>query len=291
MVKKKKTKKSHCALESLSVARRNGRRGGRVAIYTHQVPRTYTEDCQWPIQSVSLFTSSTLTFISPLQCARHCAKLFPWRLHAFIHSLIHSTCNVLSTDSARLCPRGWRYICPQQMSVWTLCAHGTTSGESDDKITNVQEIERESRGGEGGNSDEASPVLDQIVRRGFPVGVTFESRCVWSQESSLVTLWSKDVPSRGNRLCKCPEISLVPTVSSYYTPDIVLGLENGSKQKEKKILLFMVLIFQWLTHVWHVQKYQRLQNHCRTGPRIWFVNLTRICKRTEPTSQSIPSFS
>lgn len=153
---------------------------------------------------------------------------------AFIHSLIHSTCNVLNTDSAGLCPRGWRYIGPQQMSAWMLCPRGTTSGESDDKITNIQGIERESREGEGGNSDEGSPILDQIVRRGFPVGVTFESRGVWSQESSLVTLWSKDVPSKGNSLCKCPEISLLLTVSSYHTPDIVLGLENGKKQKEKK---------------------------------------------------------
>lgn len=35
-----------------------------------------------------------------------------------------------------------------------LCSHGTTSRESDELITNVQEIERVSKGEERDNSDE-----------------------------------------------------------------------------------------------------------------------------------------
>lgn len=46
------------------------------------------------------------------------------------------------------------------------------------KITKIQEIERESKGGEEGNSDEGYSVLDEMVGEGFSVEVTFETRCV-----------------------------------------------------------------------------------------------------------------
>lgn len=46
------------------------------------------------------------------------------------------------------------------------------------KITNIQEIERESKGREGGNSDEGYSVLDEMVKKAFSVEATFETRCV-----------------------------------------------------------------------------------------------------------------
>lgn len=58
-------------------------------------------------------------------------------MHTFIHSLIHSTHNMLSTDSTRFCYRGWR-CSAQEMDALPA---GTTSEECGDKLTNTFMIE------------------------------------------------------------------------------------------------------------------------------------------------------
>lgn len=85
-----------------------------------------------------------------------------------------------------------------------LCLHGATSGERDQNLTNIQVTERKSQGGERGESDGWSPALDEMVKGGLSVEVTFEVRPKCSEESSQVTMWSKNVL---NSQCKCSEIN------------------------------------------------------------------------------------
>lgn len=88
-----------------------------------------------------------------------------------------------------------------------LCPHGATSGETNGKLTNTQALKRKSKERGGGRSDGRQPVLDEMVKGGLSMEVTFESRSKLREALNQVTLLGKDVLNSGDSEYTCSDIN------------------------------------------------------------------------------------